>query len=157
MTINWNDPAELILDDAILRSLGLVLAGVATWEIIVTSAFDWSILTGRRKWGWPMALYFLCRICLFLGAWATAIENNALSNIHCQALFLIIKVTDALGTCASALILSLRAYAVWGQDRRVGSILLVLWSGQVALWTYSNELLLDRLMGSHLFHVHCLR
>jgi len=138
MAINWSDPYELFIADSILHGLVLFVAGVATWEIIVTAAFDWSIISGRRKWGWPMALYFVCRICLLLGAWASAIQNIAFNRINCQAVFLVVKTIDAVGTCTSSVILSLRAYAVWGRDRRIGSTLLVLWIGQVALWTYMS-------------------
>jgi len=51
-------------------------------------------------------------------------------------LFLINEFADAFGTCASSLILALRAFAVWGQDRRVGVGLLMLWIGQIGVWTY---------------------
>lgn len=115
----------------------LVFAGVAAWEVVVTFDFDWSIMTGQRKWRWPMAIYFICRISLVLAIWTAAVQLNGFgTSTDCMALYLTNQSAEVIGNCASSLILALRAYAVWGQDRRVGMSLLALWAGQIGIWTY---------------------
>jgi len=138
--VKWSDAHEIVKETRILQAYLLVLVGVVTWEVVVTFPFDWEVITGRRKWRWPMVLYFLCRICLVLGIWTLAIQQNALSEVNCQGLFSINEVAAAVGTCASGAILALRAYAVWGKDRKVGIPLLILFLGQLAIWGYVESL-----------------
>jgi len=133
---SWWDESELLRDLRIFSALGLVLIGVATWEVVVTFAFDWSIITGRRRWRWTMVLYFLCRIGIFLPIWAITIQNTAIAEVNCAGLGWTNKISEAIGMCVASGILALRTYAVWGQDRIIGCVLLALWVGQVALWTY---------------------
>lgn len=73
---NWLDPAELARDNskfispfpyfrsvasiALITLLGvfsafvLVLAGMASWEVLSTLWFDISIVRRKRPWRWPM-------------------------------------------------------------------------------------------------------
>jgi len=134
--VNWNDPAEIGMDYRVYQACTLVLAGLATWEVVVTFPFDWSIITGRRKWRWPMALYFLCRLCLLLETWTLAIHSNAVTEVNCGLLCWIDKVAEAGSICLSSLILGLRTYAVWGKNKRVGAGLVAFSIGQIAMWGY---------------------
>jgi hypothetical protein len=38
----------------VAAAFALVLVGVAFWEILSSITFDWSIVSGKRKWRWPM-------------------------------------------------------------------------------------------------------
>jgi len=134
--VNEESPAELFRDLRVFGGLALVLLGVATWELIVTFAFDWSIITGRRKWRWPMALYLVCRCVTILQTWALPIFASPLGEVNCEALDWIIKGSVTVGVSVAPLILSLRVYAVWEKDRRVGIVLLVLWITQLGILSY---------------------
>ncbi len=39
---------------AVSIGITLILCGVATWDMLSTFWFDWQIITGKRKWKWPM-------------------------------------------------------------------------------------------------------
>jgi len=132
MTKRITGPAEVEQDARIFAAMTLVLAGVATWEIVVTFPFDWNIITWRRKWQWPMGLYVLCRISLVVLVWTLAVNVNAYTKIDCNAASWASKITTVTGAWVSSSILGLRTYAIWGRDRNVGVLLLVLSIGQIA-------------------------
>lgn len=81
-----------------------------------------------------MVLYFLCRICMLLHVFSMAVNLNALSEIPCQQVTWISKVTDAIGTCGSSLILVLRTRAVWHRSWKATGPLLALFAGQIVVW-----------------------
>jgi len=137
--VNWGDPSELAREHRVFAVLSLALAGVATWEFIVTLAFDWSIFNGRKKWQWPMLLYFICRICLVVQIWSITVYLNALTEVDCEALTWIARVSESLSLCVTSMILSLRAFSVWGRNRIVGGVLLFLVIGQFGLWGYLDS------------------
>ncbi|TFK36382.1 hypothetical protein BDQ12DRAFT_248941 [Crucibulum laeve] len=133
MAKNWLDPVE-IAKDSIYGAFCLVLSGVAAWDVLSTLRFDISVIRGRRPWRWPMIIYFVCRICMLLHIFAMTVNLNAISEIPCQEVTWISKVTDAIGTCGSSLILVLRTRAVWHRDNKVAIPLGCLFLGQIALW-----------------------
>jgi len=138
--VNWEDPAEVSRDFRILGAITLLLVGVATWELVVTFAFDWSIITGRRKRRWSMVLYFLSRLGMILPVWTMAVLDITIGRVNCQALDWIHKGFECVGMSASSAILALRAWAVLERDSRVGVGLLVLSLGQVVLMAYLDSL-----------------
>ncbi|KAG8905944.1 hypothetical protein FRB99_007949 [Tulasnella sp. 403] len=131
---NWHDPAEMAKDTTIYAKWVLVLAGVAAWDVLSTFPFDWMIISGKRKWRWPMALYFICRVCLILHIFSFAVELNAIAQIPCIQVVWIAKITDAIGTCCASFILLMRTVAVWQMQRKIWIPLGVLWLVQIALW-----------------------
>ncbi|KAG8926127.1 hypothetical protein FRC03_008486 [Tulasnella sp. 419] len=131
---NWYDQKEIIKDTKIYAAWVLVLAGVAAWDVLSTFGFDWSIIRGKRKWRWPMVLYFICRLCLILHIFAFAFNLNAISKIPCQEVVWISKVTDAVGTCCSSIILLLRTVAVWHGKKYILFPLIAMSVAQIILW-----------------------
>ncbi|KAF6757765.1 hypothetical protein DFP72DRAFT_1168090 [Ephemerocybe angulata] len=134
MPKNWMDPQEIARDSRIYGAFTLVLCGVAAWDVLGTSLFDVSIIRGKRPWRWPMVLYFVCRICMLLHIFAMAVNLNAISEIPCQQVTWISKVSDAIGTCCTSLILILRTRAVWHQDIKITIALFAGFAGQIAVW-----------------------
>lgn len=131
---NWLDPAELARDSRVYGAFSLALAGMATWDVIKTLGFDISVVRGKRPRRWPMLLYFITRICMILHIFALAVNLNAIQEIPCQEVTWISKVSDAIGTCFSSLILVLRTRAVWHRDLKVTVGLGTLFCGQIAVW-----------------------
>ncbi|KAG9047061.1 hypothetical protein FS837_003147 [Tulasnella sp. UAMH 9824] len=134
MAKDWTSPAEIQKDMAIYAKFTLVLAGIAAWDFLSTLPFDWSIISGKRKWRWPMALYFIARICMILHIFAYAVNLNAMSRIPCIQVVWISKVTDAIGTPLASGILLLRTVAVWHQKKRVWIPLVCMLLVQIVLW-----------------------
>ncbi|KAJ2926023.1 hypothetical protein H1R20_g11076, partial [Candolleomyces eurysporus] len=134
MAKNWMDPQEIGRNSRIFAAFVLVLSGVAAWDVLRSLSFDISIIRGKRTWRWPMVLYFVCRICMLLHIFSMAVNLNAISEIPCQGVTWISKISDAIGTCGSSLILVLRTTAVWHRDIKVSAPLGVMFLGQVAVW-----------------------
>lgn len=79
---NWKDPVVVtessstyiksVTSNVANRSLevfaafSLVLTGVAVWDVLSTIWFEWQIITGRRKFRWPMARTFTNIYALWL-------------------------------------------------------------------------------------------
>ncbi|KAH6902449.1 hypothetical protein BKA70DRAFT_1567892 [Coprinopsis sp. MPI-PUGE-AT-0042] len=134
MATKWMDPQEIVKSSRILAAFVLVQCGFAAWDVLRTLPFDLSIIRGKRPWRWPMVLYFTCRICMLLHIFSMAVNLNALSEIPCQEVTWISKVTDAIGTCGASLILVLRTRAVWHRSWKATGPLLVLFAGQIVVW-----------------------
>jgi len=101
------------------------------------------------------AVYIVARISMLLHIFAITINRNALSEVPCTELTFMSKcmslyrnltlraiidrllVCDALGTCASSLILVLRTRAVWHRDLKVTILMGILLLGQIAAWAQS--------------------
>ncbi|KAG9014887.1 hypothetical protein FRB94_009045 [Tulasnella sp. JGI-2019a] len=132
--INWNSPAELAKISSIYAAFVLVLAGVGTWDVLSTLAFDWSIVSGKRKWRWPMLLYFVDRFAMLIHIYAYCVNLNAISYIDCDTVVWMSKITDMIGTCTSSAILALRTTAVWRQKRTVTIPLALASAVQIILW-----------------------
>ncbi|KXN91439.1 hypothetical protein AN958_00701 [Leucoagaricus sp. SymC.cos] len=130
----WHDSAEIARDSRVYAAFVLVLSGVAAWDVIRTIDFDFSIVRGKRPWRWTMLMYFVVRICMILHIFAMAVNLNAIDEIPCQGVTWISKVTDAIGTCCSSLILVLRTRAVWHRDFKITVGLGLLFCGQIAIW-----------------------
>ncbi|KAG9017530.1 hypothetical protein FRB90_000955 [Tulasnella sp. 427] len=134
MAKNWYDPAEMAKESAIYARFVLVLAGIATWDVLRTLPFDLSIVRGKRKWRWPMVLYFANRIFMLIHIFAYCVNLNAIQEIDCDVVVWLSKVTDFLGTCTSSIILALRTIAVWHRIKRVWIPVAFMCVIQVGLW-----------------------
>ncbi|KAF6757740.1 hypothetical protein DFP72DRAFT_1110461 [Ephemerocybe angulata] len=77
---------------------------------------------------------FVCRICMLLHIFAMTVNLNAISEIPCQQVTWISKVSDAIGTCCTSSILILRTRAVWHQDIKITIGLFAGFAGQIAVW-----------------------
>ncbi|KAF8156883.1 hypothetical protein B0H34DRAFT_783168 [Crassisporium funariophilum] len=133
--VNWMDPAVITKNSKVFAAFSLVLTGVAVWDVLANLWFDWQIVTGKRKWKWPMLIYWVARICMLLHIFAITINRNALSEVPCTELTFMSKFSDAMGTCSSSLILVLRTRAVWHRDMKITVILGLLFMGQIAMWS----------------------
>ncbi|KJA26745.1 hypothetical protein HYPSUDRAFT_1029023 [Hypholoma sublateritium FD-334 SS-4] len=132
---NWKDPVVITESSKVFAAFSLVLTGVAVWDVLSTIWFEWQIITGRRKFRWPMIIYFVARIAMLMHIFAITINRNALHEVPCTELTFMSKFCDALGTCLSSLILVLRTRAVWHRDKKVTAILGVLFIGQIVIWS----------------------
>jgi len=131
---HWLTPESMNEQLHVLAAFTLVLCGITIWEFACHLPFDLQILAGRRKFQWPMILYFICRWSMVLHVFSFAININTTTEIPCQGVVLLSNVTDMLGTVTSSAILALRSHAIWGRDRRVGGMLLALLCVQIGSW-----------------------
>ncbi|KAG8789040.1 hypothetical protein FRC16_001272, partial [Serendipita sp. 398] len=119
MAVNYNSPDQIARLTNYRTAQTLVLLGIFFWEILVTSPFDWSIITGKRKFRWPMIAYFISRVAVGLHLMAIAVNSQGTEVIPCDNQVWILKITDAIAIWSSSILLILRTLAVWASDRRV--------------------------------------
>ncbi|KDQ09299.1 hypothetical protein BOTBODRAFT_69257, partial [Botryobasidium botryosum FD-172 SS1] len=135
---DWNSVEEITLDLHVYQMYSVATLGVWIWEMFITSWFDWAILTGRKKWKWPMALYFTARYGLLLCYILTILDLNTRVKVNCQALIVIIQLVAGIATAAASGMLMLRTFAIWDRSRYIEMPLAIIWLGQLAMWCHST-------------------
>ncbi|CAK5262060.1 unnamed protein product [Mycena citricolor] len=122
---DWNSPAEIALDSTIFVKLMHTLLGLYTWEWFTSLPFDWEVLTGRKRFRWPLIFYFANRYLLLAALIGIIIAFDTTKEINCQALFTFNQVAGDAAVGLASINLSLRTLAIWSQNRWI-MILLVL-------------------------------
>jgi hypothetical protein len=51
---DWTSPEELAKDATIFNNFMHALVGLYIWEVACSLDFDWAIITGKRKFKWPL-------------------------------------------------------------------------------------------------------
>ncbi|KAF8204954.1 hypothetical protein BJ912DRAFT_15628 [Pholiota molesta] len=127
MTVNWSNSQEISKDLSVFHELVFVLFGAYLWEVLVTWDFEWSLLTRRRNFRWPLVtFFFLCRYCMLLAFLGLIISFSITEEINC-------RVSKALNTfnswtgnmsilCASTSLM-LRTIALWERRKSIIAIL----------------------------------
>ncbi|KAG8880724.1 hypothetical protein FRB98_004765 [Tulasnella sp. 332] len=130
---NWMNPAVIMQDAAIFEKIILVMTGLYIWEIMVTLPYDWSIITGKRKFKYPMAFYFLCRYSLLLSCIGINIALNTSKALNCQALYVFNELVGNTAVATASTLLMLRTVAIWSRSPYILYPLVVLSLGQWAI------------------------
>ncbi|KAI0703734.1 hypothetical protein BC835DRAFT_901486 [Cytidiella melzeri] len=112
---DWNSPTELAVDAAAFTKLMHALAGVYFWEFLTSLDFDWSFISGKRKFGWPMIFYFLDRYFLFFAMIGILIALDSTSEINCQALYTFDQLAGDAAVGLASINLAIRTMALWSQ------------------------------------------
>ncbi|KIM19952.1 hypothetical protein M408DRAFT_334204 [Serendipita vermifera MAFF 305830] len=132
--VNYNDPDQIERLTNYRNAQALVLIGVFFWEVLVTSPFDWSIISRRRAFRWPMVFYFISRVAVGLHIMSIVVNSQGVEVIPCDTQVWILKLTDAIAIWSSSILLILRTLAVWSSDRRIMGVLGVLAAGLVVVY-----------------------
>ncbi|THV07406.1 hypothetical protein K435DRAFT_848348 [Dendrothele bispora CBS 962.96] len=111
--VNWNSPEELVHDSDVFTKFMHVLLGLYAWEWATSLPFDFSVLTGRRGFKWPMTFYFLNRYCLLAALVGIIVSMNVQSEIDCQSLYMFNQIMGNFAIGLSSINLSIRTIAVW--------------------------------------------
>ncbi|KIJ08935.1 hypothetical protein PAXINDRAFT_88164 [Paxillus involutus ATCC 200175] len=61
---NWESNSEVATDTLIYIKLIHALMGLYAWEFIMSLDFEWAVLTGKKKFHWPLTFYFAGRYLL---------------------------------------------------------------------------------------------
>ncbi|KAH0826679.1 hypothetical protein J3R83DRAFT_5067 [Lanmaoa asiatica] len=61
---NWQSLSELSTDLVVFDRLMHALLGLYGWEVMLTLDFDWAVISGKRKFRWPLIFYFAGRYLL---------------------------------------------------------------------------------------------
>ncbi|KAJ6599284.1 hypothetical protein DFH09DRAFT_1243689 [Mycena vulgaris] len=122
--VNWSDPAEILKDSDAFSKIIFAFFGVQIWELFMTCGFEWSLLTGRRRFRWP--LYFSFSADTAWSFRSLDCDNNvnvifriiSLSIRH-PALFTFNSWTGNMAILCASTSLMLRTIALWERKRSV--------------------------------------
>jgi len=111
--IDWNSPAEVVKDALAFQKLVYALFGLFVWEIFQTCEFEWSLITRRRKFTWPMTFFFLCRYCMLWALIGLIISFNVTTRVNCAALYVFNSWTGNMAILCASTSLMIRTIAIW--------------------------------------------
>ncbi|KAJ6510002.1 hypothetical protein C8R47DRAFT_1173745 [Mycena vitilis] len=109
MVVNWADPGEILKDSDAFAKIIFVLFGVQIWELFTTFSFECSLVTGRRRFRWPLVHRII-----------------SLSEISHPALFTFNSWTGNMSILCASTSLMLRTIALWERKRSVVAPLVLL-------------------------------
>lgn len=130
--VNWSDPSEIAKDSDVIPKIVFSLFGVYVWELFVTWDFEWSLISQRRSFRWPLVFFFFCRYCILFAIIGLIISLSATSQINCGALYTFNSWTGNMSILCASTSLMLRTIALWERRR---SIIAILGTLCIAHWT----------------------
>jgi len=113
--VDWHSPAQIARDSQAFSNLIHVLFGLFLWEFCVSFNFDYSFISGKRKYRWPLTFYFIGRYSLLAALIGIIIALNVQSKLRCQSLYTFNQCMGNIAIGMASVNLSLRTMAVWGQ------------------------------------------
>ncbi|KAF6762761.1 hypothetical protein DFP72DRAFT_876875 [Ephemerocybe angulata] len=121
--VDWKDPLQILRASDAFQKIIFAFFGLYVWELFVTSDFEWSLLTRRRAFHWPLVFFFLCRYCMFFAFIGLIISLNVTTLINCQALFTFNSWTGNMAILCASTCLMLRTIALWDRKKYIVGIL----------------------------------
>jgi hypothetical protein len=129
---DWQSPEEMLRDATAFNHMMHALFGLYLWEWFISLDFEWEIISGKRRFKWPLIFYFAGRYLLLGTMIGIVVALDATKPLNCFALYLFNQLAGSACAGLACINLSLRTIAVWGHNRYVmyGLILLILghWS-----------------------------
>ncbi|KAF9523598.1 hypothetical protein CPB83DRAFT_775240 [Crepidotus variabilis] len=129
--VDWSSQATaLAARDAFIKLLHIYL-GLYLWEILTTLDFEWRMISGQKKFKWPLAFYFLNRyVCL-----AALIGANL---DDCRGIFVFTLFMIHLTLTLASLNLAIRTIAIWEQNKVVIACVAILATFHCFLCIYQS-------------------
>ncbi|EGO01741.1 hypothetical protein SERLA73DRAFT_120392 [Serpula lacrymans var. lacrymans S7.3] len=116
--VAWSNPQELNEQAQAFNKLLFTLFGLYVWELIMTCGFEFSLITRKRKFTWPLVtFFFLCRYCIFFAVVGLIISVS----VKKQALYTFNSWAGNMTILCASTSLMLRTIALW--ERRVAVVL----------------------------------
>ncbi|OCH94261.1 hypothetical protein OBBRIDRAFT_723213 [Obba rivulosa] len=118
--VNWSSSSELSRDEDVFEKLMFAVFGVYVWELFQTSTFEWTLLSGKRKFTWPLVIpFFLCRYCLLFALIGLLISLSVTSPVNCNALYLFNSWSGNMTILCASMCLMLRTIALYERKLKV--------------------------------------
>ncbi|KAK7677696.1 hypothetical protein QCA50_015426 [Cerrena zonata] len=114
--IDWTSPTALAAQANAFLRMNHVLAGVYFWEFTTSLDFDWALISGKKRFNWPMIFYFLDRYCLFFALIGVLVALDTTTKINCQALYTFNQLAGNAAVGLASINLALRTMVIWGNS-----------------------------------------
>jgi len=130
---DWKSPIELQVDALAFTKLNHALLGIYAYEWLISLDFEWDIITGRKRFRWPLVFYFANRYLLLFALIGIVIALDTTTEINCQALYLFNQLAGNAAVGLASINLSIRTMAVWSQNVWIVGFLTILILGHWSL------------------------
>ncbi|KAF7316096.1 hypothetical protein MIND_00127700 [Mycena indigotica] len=130
---DWSSNAEILKDSGIFVKLQHALLGLYAWEWFISLPFDWEVITGRKRFRWPLIFYFANRYLLLGALIGIAIGFDTFEEINCQSLYTFNQLAGDAAVGFASINLSLRTIAIWSQNTYIKVFLVVIILGHWSL------------------------
>ncbi|PFH52681.1 hypothetical protein AMATHDRAFT_74138 [Amanita thiersii Skay4041] len=118
--VDWSDPRETARDSDVFLKLIFSLFGVYVWELFMTCDFEWSLVTRKRSFRWPLVIFFFfCRYCMLFALVGLIISLS----ITTRALYTFNSWTGNMAILCASTSLMLRTIALWERKKVIIFIL----------------------------------
>ncbi|KAF8966627.1 hypothetical protein BDZ97DRAFT_1917437 [Flammula alnicola] len=129
---DWKSPAEIQKEAGVFVKLMHSLLGLYAYEWFLSLDFEWDLITGKKRFRWPLIFYFANRYLLLFALIGIAISFDTTKEVNCQSLFTFNQLAGDAAVGLASISLSIRTMAIWTQNRYIvgGLILIILghWS-----------------------------
>ncbi|KAH6917807.1 hypothetical protein BKA70DRAFT_1466 [Coprinopsis sp. MPI-PUGE-AT-0042] len=124
--VNWTSPESLAIQASAFTNLNHALFGLFVYEYFMSIDFDWSYVTGERKFHLPAVVYLANRYLLLFAMIGIIISLDTTSEINCQVLYTFNQLAGDAAVGLASANLALRTVAVWSFSKplMIGLILL---------------------------------
>ncbi|KAF9528713.1 hypothetical protein CPB83DRAFT_929504 [Crepidotus variabilis] len=131
----WRTPEELQKDAAVFTKFMHSLLGIYAYEWFISLDFDWEVLTGKKKFRWPMVFYFANRYLLLFAMIGICVipTNDVHSEVDCQSLYTFNQLAGDAAVGLASINLSIRTMAIWSQNRYIVGGLIIIMLGHWSL------------------------
>ncbi|CAL1698778.1 unnamed protein product [Somion occarium] len=130
---DWNSPEQAALSSDVLVKLTHAVVGVYLWEFAQSLDFDWSFLSGKRKFKWVMIFYFLVRYTALAAFITSLIVFDVKTKINCRAVLAVFQFTGSAVGGFATINFALRTIALWRRNWIICVILTALIMGHWSL------------------------
>jgi len=133
---NWHSPSLIFAENVAFVKLVHAVGGVYIWEFVWSLGYEYSIMTGRRKFTWSFLPYIAARwFALIL----TIVEFVALDtslNMTCRAMMTSDFVLGSLTLLSASTLVILRAVALWEKSKVIIAMGCTLWLANATTYIY---------------------
>ncbi|KAH9998612.1 hypothetical protein BJV77DRAFT_979293 [Russula vinacea] len=115
-----------------------LFSGIYLWEFVTTLDFEWEVFTGRRPWKWSFAVYLIARLLAFGSITLNFIGFNLSTQFNCNAWFRCTLAFSWFAVSIASFLLALRGIAIWGRDRAITAVAVIIWSANMIVASWST-------------------
>ncbi|KAH9969922.1 hypothetical protein BC827DRAFT_48052 [Russula dissimulans] len=134
---NWHNPSLILAETIAAVKLMHVVGGLYIWEFVWSIGYEYSIVTGRRKFTWSSLPYVAGRWFTLFFIIITFLSLDASFNITCQAMTTSNFAFGAFSSLSASSLVILRTIALWEQRKVVIAMGSALWLVNATAYIYS--------------------
>ncbi|KAI9436249.1 hypothetical protein H4582DRAFT_464189 [Lactarius indigo] len=124
---DWKSTTVVTAEYRALVKLTHTIWGVLLWEFVVNIGFEYSVLTGRRKFRPSFLLYLGARWCPLFCVISILVGFNSANQVNCQTFIVVAFLFSHLSLASASALIILRIAAIWGLNKIIISIASAAW------------------------------